>query len=181
MSPSLLLALALCAQAPAPATITTPDGAVYRVTFTPVSPPAGEQAPQPPREGERLAARASASAQAPTFGMPAPPAKTQPLAMAAPQAVAVPQVALQYQYSQPAAVALAVQPVALSVAQPMATVTLRQPGICSRAVAKVGLAMYQMGQPRLHVVPAAATLQLQQQVAVPQPVQYRATYASAQQ
>jgi hypothetical protein len=165
------MALALCAQAPPSTTVTGPDGAVYRVTFTPIA--AGEGVPPPPQLGTP---RASASAQSVGLAMPQPPAKSQPQPVA--MRYATPQVTLQYQYQQPATTALAVQTVSMTVNQPMATVSVKQPCMLDRAIARVGLMMYQRGNPRLRVTPAPASLALVPSASVPMMHQ---TYASAQQ
>jgi hypothetical protein len=172
MSP-VLLALALCAQAPPPQQVTLADGNVYQITYQRVT--GGESVPPPPAAGQpRAPVAATPSAQSPaTVAYAQPPAKTQPLAVAAP--VATPQAQLQYTYTQPVATALAVQPVGLSVMQPMAQVVVKQPCHLDMMISKVGLMMYQRGLPRLAVVPAPVTLQLQQStVAAVQPVQYAA-------
>lgn len=175
---ALVFALALCAQAPPPQQVTLADGNVYQITYQRVS---SEGVPPPPAAG----APRSPSPQSPSLAMaaPQPPAKQQPLAMAAPVQVATtPQATVQYAYTQPAATQLLVQPVALSLSQPMASVSVVQPHCLKRAVSRVGLALYQVGVPQLRVVPAPVTLQLQQSTVAVQPVQtFRAALASQQQ
>jgi hypothetical protein len=167
---ALVFALALCAQAPPPQQVTLADGNVYQITYQRVNP--NEGVPPPPAAGApRSPAAISASAQSPLLAMAQPPAKQQPMALA--PAPVAPSAQLQYTYTQPQTVAMAVQPVALSVAQPMAQVVLKQPCCLDRAISRVGLVMYQRGLPRLAVVPAPVTLQLQQSTVgvAAQPVQ----------
>jgi hypothetical protein len=187
MSP-VLLALALCAQAPASQTVTLPDGNVYQVTYTRVSQVGA--VPPPPDAGAPRVAMASPS-QTQTQA-PANPAKSTPQSVApryaapSPQVqytatVAAPQATVQYQYTQPVVTAAAVQPVALHLQQPMTSVVVRQPCLADRCIAKVGLIMYQRGLPRVALVPQAATLSLAAPATAVQAVQYQAAYPSAQQ